>query len=92
SETILVNNDEDVNILSTKVILTPKNADALKINSDILALIPGGDTVYQSIDSVCTHEDEAAINYTPEFLNSLNLSGMPPHNLNLKRGAIVMLL
>ncbi|KAF2345689.1 DNA helicase Pif1-like, partial [Trinorchestia longiramus] len=48
--------------------------------------------VYQSIDSVCTHGDEAAINYPPEFLNYLNLSGMPPHNLKLKRGAIVMLL
>ena len=38
-------------------------------------------------------EKEAdAINYPTEFLNSLDVSGMPPHLLELKIGSVVMLL
>ena len=36
--------------------------------------------------------EDNAINYPTEFLNSLDVSGMPPHLLELKIGSVVMLL
>lgn len=32
------------------------------------------------------------MNYPPEFLNSLDLPGLPPHNLQLKVGSVVIML
>jgi hypothetical protein len=45
--------------------------------------------LYKSIDIVCDATEAA--NYSTEFLNSLDLSGMPPHNLQLKVGSPVIL-
>ena len=36
--------------------------------------------------------DDYAANYPVEFLNSLNLSGLPLHDIKLKVGAAVMIL
>ena len=45
-----------------------------------------------SIDRAVVDECDDSINYTTEFLNSLNVAGLPPHMLTLKVGAIVILL
>ena len=45
---------------------------------------------YQSIDTV--EDDETACLYPTEFLNSISMGGLPPHNLELKKGAPIMLL
>ena len=50
--------------------------------------IPGEMVSYYSCDEVA---NEAAL-YPVDFLNQLNISGLPPHRLNLKIGAVVMLL
>jgi hypothetical protein len=42
---------------------------------------------YKSIDTVC--DAIKAVNYPTEFLNSLDLPGMAPHNLQLKVGSPV---
>ena len=42
----------------------------------------------KSIDTT----EEGGADYPPEFLNTCELSGMPPHILKLKVGALVILL
>ena len=52
--------------------------------------MPGSLQIYKSIDTTCDADD--AVNYTMEFLNTLEPSGVPSHILELKIGAPIMLL
>ena len=74
------------------VILCPKNAKTLELNEQVLQQLPGECHTYASVDSAMCDNEEEATNYPPEFLHSLTPSGLPPHILNLKVGAVVMLL
>lgn len=85
-------NIETVQNLATKVILTTKNAHAMNINNEVLNLLPGESKAYYSVDSVVSDDIENKINYPPEFLHAQTPSGMPPHKITLKMGAIIMLI
>jgi hypothetical protein len=74
------------------VILTPKNDAALKLNKLILDKIPTTTQTYLSSDSAICENPTEQTNYPMEFLHSLTPSGMPPHILKVKVGAIIMLL
>jgi hypothetical protein len=78
--------------LTTTVILTPTNDTSLEVNNNVLKKLPGQQRVYLSTDAAICDDEEEANNYPVEFLNSITPSGMPPHKLILKTGAIVMLL
>ncbi|XP_036329431.1 uncharacterized protein LOC118741539 [Rhagoletis pomonella] len=78
------------NWLSTHAILAAKNIDVNTINFTIQNGIPGETTTYKSIDTV-VNQDEV-VNYPTEFLNSLDLPGMPPLVLTLKIGVPIILL
>ncbi|XP_065370863.1 uncharacterized protein LOC135963006 [Calliphora vicina] len=76
--------------LCERVLLAAKNIDVNSINSNILNTIDGNLKIYKSIDTVTNIED--VVNYPVEFLNSLDLPGFPPHDLQLKIGAPIILL
>ena len=76
--------------LTDRAILAPRNDTVDEINQKILEMTPGPARSYRSVDTV-KFEDEST-RYPPEFLNSIQTSGIPPHNLCLKLGCTVILL
>ncbi|XP_050340212.1 uncharacterized protein LOC126766482, partial [Bactrocera neohumeralis] len=68
----------------------PKNVNVNEFNFHIQEKLPDNSETYKSIDTAMNDED--AVNYPVEFLNSLEPTGMPPHNLNLKVGSSIILL
>ncbi|BHF84822.1 hypothetical protein SprV_0902797400 [Sparganum proliferum] len=76
--------------LSERAILAAKNKDVHQLNHIIQSRIPGEAVVYTSINSVVDADE--AVNYPTEFLNSLDLPGMPPHVLRLKIGVPIIML
>nr|GEU70813.1 DNA helicase [Tanacetum cinerariifolium] len=81
--------------LKLKAIVCPKNETAYIINSKVLDMMPSESTIYMSQDkAIPTGNDGAKIEmlYPIEHLNTFKLPGFPPHQLELKVGAPVMLL
>ncbi|XP_046869274.1 uncharacterized protein LOC124461893 [Drosophila willistoni] len=76
--------------LAERAILAAKNVDVHGLNFKIQQLLPTDSVSYKSVDTVCNTIE--AVNYPVEFLNSLDLPGMPPHQLQLKVGSPVILL
>lgn len=76
--------------LFERAILAATNNDVNAINKTIQDQIVGESVTYKSIDSVMNADE--VVNYPIEFLNSLELPGIPPHILTLKVGAAIILL
>ena len=64
----------------------------MELNNKVLEFIPGEETVYKSVDTVVSTEPSDHLAYPEGFLNILIRTGMPPHELKLKVGAVIMLL
>ena len=85
----LENRCKDPKYLIKRAIWTPTNQTVGNLNSLIVGKLPGETFSYYSAD---TAEDfggtEADLNaaFPIEYLNSMNVPGMPPHNLKLKVG------
>ncbi|GJU19294.1 DNA helicase [Tanacetum coccineum] len=81
--------------LQQKAIVCPKNETADTINSKVLEMVQGETKIYLSHDEATPIDNDGAeteMLYPVEHLNTLKLSGFPPHRLELKVGAPVMLL
>ncbi|CAD6208527.1 GSCOCG00010529001-RA-CDS, partial [Cotesia congregata] len=76
--------------LSERAILAARNKDVDYLNSEIQRQIDGQLYSFKSID--CTTDPDEAVNYPIEFLNSLDVPGIPPHNLQLKVGSVIIML
>lgn len=68
--------------LAERCILTTTNDQVDCINEKIMGKVYGRPVIVKSADSV-SETSQAAL-YPPEFLNSINISGVPPHQMTLK--------
>ncbi|KAK9068593.1 hypothetical protein SSX86_012708 [Deinandra increscens subsp. villosa] len=92
----MIENYKDPLYWKDRAILAPTNEIVYDINNLFISMIPGEEREYLSSDCICQSEDiqegvDAGI-YSPDFLNGLQLSGLPSHRLVLKVGVPVMLL
>jgi ATP-dependent DNA helicase PIF1 len=88
-------NYRDPTYLSSCAIVCPNNATVDDINNYVLSLVPGDTIQYLSCDVIAKsseHIPDFDILYPTEFLNSIDAKNFPTHKLELKKGAIVMLL
>ena len=86
----LLENYKNPNWFCERAILAPRNDAVDKVNMELLQHLPEVEQSFRSIDTVI--DQDQAVQFPAEFLNSLLPSGMPPHNLVLKKGAPIMLL
>src|SRR5260370_36853836 len=76
------------------MLLAPRNEDVHVINHNIIDMFHASPTqtrFYQSADSAIIRERESD-DIPVEFLNEINISGLPVSKLTLKVGCPVMLL
>lgn len=86
---------KDPQYLSERAILTPTNQIVSHLNSLIVESLPGESFSYFSVDQAEDFAGTAAdlsFAFPPEYLNSINIPGLPPHELKLKVGVAVMLV
>ncbi|KAL7594623.1 hypothetical protein Lser_V15G28421 [Lactuca serriola] len=82
-------NEDDSKFIISRVILTTKNESVDEINDQMIERFSGEKKVCYSYDEA---EDYSNNLYLTKFLNSLNVSGLPPHYLWLKIGCPMILL
>lgn len=76
-----------------RAILAPTNATVTDLNNEILKRFPGETKVYWGVDTVESEAPAEGVEQIPvEFLQTVQLSSLPPSVLSLKVGAPVMLL
>ncbi|GBN05600.1 hypothetical protein AVEN_273764-1 [Araneus ventricosus] len=64
----------------------------MEINNKVLEFMPGNETVYKAVDMIIREDSQDQLTFPEEFLNSLTPIGLPPYELKLKIGCIIMLL
>ena len=77
---------------SSRAILTPVNIEVYQVNEIVAERMSTSAHIYTSQDSVEDATEDLSGLFPIEYLNSLNFSGIPPHNLTLKVGMPVMLI
>jgi hypothetical protein len=76
-----------------RAILTSRNDVANELNLALLSRLDAtAEVTSRSVDTVADADGDDAVNFPSEFLNTLVPSGLPPHELTLRTGALVILL
>ena len=91
----LLDNVSNIHYFEDKAILALTVEVAEKINEYVINLILDEEKHYFSFDSICKSDIDASIDlewFTVEFLNQIKCSGLPNHELKLKKGVLVILL
>ncbi|EOA22562.1 hypothetical protein CARUB_v10003223mg [Capsella rubella] len=93
-ELLITEANADAKFYQKRAILAPTNDDVNIINQFMLEKLDCEVKEYLSADSIDPTDSDSLSNpvVTPDFLNSIKLSGLPHHCLRLKIGAPVMLL
>ena len=86
----LLSNFRNMVWLSERCILAPLNKTTHTINTALVAQLPDDCVEYRSLDSV--PDESQAVHFPVEFLNSLEVSGLPLHLLSLKVNAPIIIL
>ena len=81
---------DPISYFQDRAILSPLNKTIDILNDHIMETFPGEEKEYQSIDTVSDDDNQAL--FPPEYLNTINISGLPRHSLKLKLGCPIMLL
>jgi ATP-dependent DNA helicase PIF1 len=76
--------------LHEHAILAPCNKEVSLINAMVLSYLPSVQVNFLSANFA--KDTKVANTYPSEFLNTLEVSGMPSHKLSIKIGALVILL
>ncbi|KAF5185695.1 hypothetical protein FRX31_024718 [Thalictrum thalictroides] len=79
------------NYLKDRCILTPTNDCVDAVNKEVLSRIPTSSRIYASADTISPVSEstiEQDLNYSMEYLNNLEVSGLPNHLLELKVGTL----
>ncbi|KAG7578528.1 Nucleic acid-binding OB-fold [Arabidopsis thaliana x Arabidopsis arenosa] len=86
--------ENDPNFFQGRAILCPTNEDVNSINEHMLNMVNGEERINLSSDSIDPADTSSTNNeaYSPDFLNSIRVSGLPNHCLRLKIGCPVMLI
>ncbi|XP_070529768.1 ATP-dependent DNA helicase pif1-like [Cardiocondyla obscurior] len=86
---------QDFNNMAKCAILSPRNVDVEKINKQVVELLNiFEERIYTSVDSIenCGNDDNIINSLTPEYLNTLSPTSLPPYELRLRKNCIVMLI
>jgi ATP-dependent DNA helicase PIF1 len=76
--------------LSDWAILAARNDTMTSINNSILGSMPGKETTFLSADSIVNNGEGTL--YPAEYLNAIEVSNLPHHELKLKISAPIILL
>ena len=85
----LANNCTSASYMRERAILSTRNEYVDSLNAMMIAKFSGEEKIYYSHDSV---DDDLTNNYPLDFLNSITLNGLPPHELKIKKNYHVILL
>jgi len=84
----------DSSYMQERCILAATNDEVDQLNSHMLAMPPGDSHTYLSSDTFQESSEHPDIDdaHPPEILHGLTFSGLPNHEIQLKIGALVVLL